>query len=74
MIVIARMVFKDKEADLLRAKGDTWEVSNERGKLLISRFVCFEVPESTNDVQPKTQNNPTQDSGKRGRGGRKSRG
>jgi hypothetical protein len=39
MIVIARTVFKDKEANVLRAKGDTWEVSDERGKVLISRFV-----------------------------------
>lgn len=71
MIVIARMVFQDKEANVLRARGDTWEVSDERGKVLISRFVCFEASESTKDVQPKAQNNPTQDSGKRGRGGRK---
>jgi len=71
MIVIARTVFKDKEANVLRAKGDTWEVSDERGKVLISRFVCFEAPESTNDVQPKAQNNPPQDSSKRGRRGRK---
>lgn len=74
MKVIARTVFKDKEANVLRTKGDTWEVSDERGKVLIGRFVCFEAPESTNDVPPKGENNPAPDSNKRRRGGRKSAG
>jgi hypothetical protein len=68
MIVIARILFKDKEAGILRAKGDTWEVSDKRGAVLISGFVCFEKAEFTQDVQPKAKNNPKANSGKRGLG------
>lgn len=66
MKVIARLVFKDREANVLRKQGEVFEVSEERAKVLISRNVAFESP--IEDVPPKGANSPTKQNNNRGRG------
>lgn len=66
MKVIARLIFKDREANVLRWQGEVFEVSEERAKVLISRNVAFEAP--IEDVPPKGENSPTKQNNNRGRG------